>query len=327
MANSYKRWGVDISKWQEKVDWVQLVAGGMDFAFIKGTMGYGSVDSMFETHYKAARAAGVPYVGMYHWADPSVDWKAQADGCIALAKKHKVDMIAMDIEQDWSTWSDQTKKVSPDKLNTFNKTLFDYVKANSGIRTIIYTGHGFIEGRCPAMDTWIGKEGTWWAQYPNTSYVWLFNVCEIRNRIAQLTIPSIWYHPVSVDIWQFGSTIMFPFDNTTSFDVNVWVKSDAEFYKFWGKEPATPVVVTTPVVTVPVTTPVVVPTPTTTVASGDYKNPYGLNFRASPEDGYVMKTLPANTKFKLLTDRPAWVQIQLSNGSIGWVRNDLIEKI
>lgn len=63
--------GIDISKWQGRVDWGQLSkqhkAGNLDFVIIRAGLGGGTVDPRFEEYYAAATAAGIP-VGAYWYA-------------------------------------------------------------------------------------------------------------------------------------------------------------------------------------------------------------------------------------------------------------------
>lgn len=63
--------GIDISKWQGKVDWGRLAAqhaaGTLDFVILRAGYGGGTLDPRFEEYYAAARAAGIP-VGAYWYA-------------------------------------------------------------------------------------------------------------------------------------------------------------------------------------------------------------------------------------------------------------------
>lgn len=63
--------GIDISKWQGRVDWDKLAAqhkaGELDFVILRAGLGGGTVDPRFEEYYAAARAAGIP-VGAYWYA-------------------------------------------------------------------------------------------------------------------------------------------------------------------------------------------------------------------------------------------------------------------
>ena len=65
--------GVDISKWQGKVDWAALRQAGTQFAFIKATEGGDHVDNRFIENWYGAKQAGVPR-GAYHfvyWCRPA----------------------------------------------------------------------------------------------------------------------------------------------------------------------------------------------------------------------------------------------------------------
>ena len=61
--------GIDISKWQPKVDFSQLKSSQVDFVIIRA--GYGMFDNQkdpyFESHYNSAKAAGL-HVGAYHYS-------------------------------------------------------------------------------------------------------------------------------------------------------------------------------------------------------------------------------------------------------------------
>ena len=61
--------GIDVSRYQQNVDWNKVKDAGASFAIIRiGYRGYGSgalvLDSMFENHFAGARAAGLK-VGVY----------------------------------------------------------------------------------------------------------------------------------------------------------------------------------------------------------------------------------------------------------------------
>jgi lysozyme len=58
--------GVDVSKYQDRVDWHELKRNGIAFAFIKATEGGDRVDDRFHAHWRGARAAGIPR-GAYHF--------------------------------------------------------------------------------------------------------------------------------------------------------------------------------------------------------------------------------------------------------------------
>ncbi|WP_442603375.1 glycoside hydrolase family 25 protein [Paenibacillus sp. KN14-4R] len=72
--------GIDVSHYQGKIDWAQVRASGISFAFIKATEGTTYVDSMLSTYLAGARNAGV-LVGVYHFcrAGTAADAEKEAD--------------------------------------------------------------------------------------------------------------------------------------------------------------------------------------------------------------------------------------------------------
>ncbi len=63
--------GIDVSDFQPVVDWAQVKAGGVTFAFVKATEGTGFTAKTFKSKWTAARAAGL-LVGAYHFCRPAL---------------------------------------------------------------------------------------------------------------------------------------------------------------------------------------------------------------------------------------------------------------
>lgn len=98
--------GIDVSRYQRNVDYAKLKAAGVQYVIIQA--GYGDYlsypnqkDSMFESHYKAATAAGL-HVGAYwySYAEDVDGAKREAQGFMAVIKGKKFDMpVYMDLEE------------------------------------------------------------------------------------------------------------------------------------------------------------------------------------------------------------------------------------
>lgn len=72
-AQSYPVHGIDVSRWQNDIDWNAVKAAGTRFVFIKATEGGDHIDPRFLTNWSGAKAAGIP-VGAYHfvyWCRPA----------------------------------------------------------------------------------------------------------------------------------------------------------------------------------------------------------------------------------------------------------------
>jgi lysozyme len=67
--------GIDVSKYQGTIDWEQVRAAGVSFAFIKATEGGDRLDDRFRENWEGARRAGIAR-GAYHftyWCRPMAD--------------------------------------------------------------------------------------------------------------------------------------------------------------------------------------------------------------------------------------------------------------
>jgi lysozyme len=65
--------GIDVSKWQGKIDWASVGAAGTQFAFIKATEGGDHLDARFIENWQGAKRAGIPR-SAYHfmfWCRPA----------------------------------------------------------------------------------------------------------------------------------------------------------------------------------------------------------------------------------------------------------------
>lgn len=71
--------GIDVSKWQGRIDWDAARAGGVAFVFIKATEGGDLLDDRFRENWEGARRAGIAR-GAYHftfWCRPmyqQIEW-------------------------------------------------------------------------------------------------------------------------------------------------------------------------------------------------------------------------------------------------------------
>jgi lysozyme len=58
--------GIDVSRWQGKIDWASVAAAGKQFAFIKATEGGDHIDPRFLENWHGAKQAGLVR-GAYHF--------------------------------------------------------------------------------------------------------------------------------------------------------------------------------------------------------------------------------------------------------------------
>ena len=78
--------GIDVSHYQQAIDWEAVARGGVQYSFIKATEGASFVDARFTHNWAAAAQAGLPR-GAYHFFRPSVSPAKQADRFVRTLKQ------------------------------------------------------------------------------------------------------------------------------------------------------------------------------------------------------------------------------------------------
>lgn len=133
--------GIDISQWQETVDF-KKVKSQIDFAILRE--GYRkTIDPRFLEYVKGCRDNGIPIHGVYHfsYATTKAEAKEEAKACIANIQKAglgKETIVFYDFEYD--TVKKAKKKgitLGRDECVPFTNTFCDYVKGQ-GYRTGVY---------------------------------------------------------------------------------------------------------------------------------------------------------------------------------------------
>jgi len=142
IPTKYPIHGIDISKYQGKIDWdeVKKIQAGevkINFVFIKATEGITGQDDNFQQNWKNAKKAGL-LRGAYHYFYSTRDPRLQARNFIQQVKLQPGDLPpVLDI---------QISNDQPDSIiqNTA-KIWLETVQRAFGVRPIIYTNIRFYE--------------------------------------------------------------------------------------------------------------------------------------------------------------------------------------
>jgi lysozyme len=152
--------GIDVSHHQGHIDWKNVAANGVKFAFIKASEGTTFVDSKFKTNVEGANAVGIK-TGAYHYAKFSNVVEAQAEA------KHFLSTVAgatltyplvLDLEED--------KKKAGKKVLTDAAIAFLDVLKHSKRDVILYSGKSFLETNLD--ETRLKETPLWVARYNST---------------------------------------------------------------------------------------------------------------------------------------------------------------
>jgi lysozyme len=132
--------GIDVSKWQQDIDWSRVRAAGTRFAFIKATEGGDLLDRNFRDNWDSAKQAGVPR-GAYHfvfWCRPARD---QIRWFIRNVPKDP-DALPPVLDVEWNTHS-SCARTHPDKAKAKMREMLKAFEAHYGKKPIIYTDINF----------------------------------------------------------------------------------------------------------------------------------------------------------------------------------------
>ena len=139
--------GIDVSYYQEKVNWTAVKNAGYDFAFIKCSEGVGYRDPEFIKNWTAAREAGL-LVGAYHFARVSKKTTIEADAkeeaqwfaSQILAQPHDV-MLPPVLDIEWDKKADKIIKGA--EVVQWCQIFCKHVREIVGRTPAIYTGSNF----------------------------------------------------------------------------------------------------------------------------------------------------------------------------------------
>jgi GH25 family lysozyme M1 (1,4-beta-N-acetylmuramidase) len=130
--------GIDVSHWQESIDWGQVAANGKLFAIIKATEGTTFIDPRYQSNVTGASAAGLKATA-YHFARPdtgSNDAVNEADHFVDVAQIGGGFLLpALDVEVNGG--------LSPSGLVAWIRAWLGRVAARTGVRPMIYTSPSF----------------------------------------------------------------------------------------------------------------------------------------------------------------------------------------
>ena len=142
MPVSYSIHGIDVSKYQNIIDWESVKNMNVNnvqigFVFIKATEGLGNEDAFFERNWRKAKNAGI-IRGAYHYFLATKSGRDQAENFINSVTIESGDLPpVIDIEQAYG--------VPADKLRERVKEWMDIIQTNYNVQPIIYTNVEFYK--------------------------------------------------------------------------------------------------------------------------------------------------------------------------------------
>lgn len=188
--------GIDVSAWEPNINWDRVCAQDIQFAFIKASQA-DFTDSKFDMHWAGSKRAGI-LRGAYHFLDPRVDSRVQAETFLSKVKLEAGDLPpVLDLEelkattpivdttkgakggkQKGNQGSKGTKPAATGGTSGVTNAQFiacaqDWlarVEAATGRKPIIYSGPAFLQSRMSVngrLPAWATKYTLWLANYLN----------------------------------------------------------------------------------------------------------------------------------------------------------------
>ena len=150
--------GVDVSRWQDDINWHVLRRQGANFAYIKATEGGDHLDPMFKRNWNAAANAGIPR-GAYHffyWCRPGHEQSAWFIRNVPKAKG----ALPPVLDVEWNSYSRSCPK-RPSRAVVLKKmqVFLDDLEQHYGQKPVIYTTPDFyrdnLRGQFTGHSFWL----------------------------------------------------------------------------------------------------------------------------------------------------------------------------
>lgn len=202
--------GIDVSRWNGKIDWKTVASYGMGFAILRITEQGNIIDSTFEPNYKDCIENKIPVgVYKYSYATTIAQIEDEANVVIKTLNKRKLDYpVFLDIE-------DKCQENLSDSLMMKMIEAFRAIIVKAGYKFGIYCGYSWYQNQLPEGAK---KYDCWVARYPNN------DTGELQER---LRVPA----STGVIGWQYSSKATIP---------GIPTKTDRSvFYKDYSKSSTT----------------------------------------------------------------------------------------
>lgn len=183
--------GIDVSYFQNDIDWQKVGDAGIRFAFIKATEGGDRLDPKFLANWRGAKQAGIVR-GAYHvmyWCRVAKD---QASWFVANVPQDD-DALPPVLDLEWNSHSKTCpNRIARDDAIAKIKVMLKAMEKHSGKPPIIYTDPKFhsevLEGEFPDQHFWLRSV----AAKPEETYEardWVFWQFTTTGRVHGVTGP------------------------------------------------------------------------------------------------------------------------------------------
>lgn len=166
-ASGNVKLGIDVSKWNQTIDWERVKAEGIEFAIIRcGYRGASSgvlvLDPMYEKNIRGAIEAGIP-VGVYFFtqATDEVEAVEEASMVISLIEEYDVDYPVF-LDSESAGGRGRADGLTADERTKIHKAFLETI-ASAGYETGIYGSRNWLKDEVNMTE--LSEYKTWLAEY------------------------------------------------------------------------------------------------------------------------------------------------------------------
>ena len=172
-AHIEKSFGIDISEYQDKIDWdcPKEIEGGfpIEFVFVRATVGNDRLDYKFKKYWEKAKQSKL-ICGAYHYYRPNENSIEQANNFIKNVRLHKGDFPpVLDIEK-------LPKEQSIERLKVGLQRWLDMVEKHYRVKPIIYSSESyyndFLKEDFSDYPFWIANYTAFYTEIDSDWSVW-----------------------------------------------------------------------------------------------------------------------------------------------------------
>lgn len=190
--------GIDVSKWQGKIDFNKVKEAGASFVMIRvgsqnGVNGEYVIDPYFETNVSSAIKSGLKVgVYFYSYADSKKEAKKQAKWVIEKIKKYQ---ITLPVAFDWECYSSFNEMdISLFGLNEIADSFLKEIEKN-GYEVMLYGSKNYLNSvwKYNKNDVWLAhySENT---DYQNDFVMWQLCQNGVIDGIEKMVDINVLYH-------------------------------------------------------------------------------------------------------------------------------------
>lgn len=156
LGENVKLKGIDVSSWQDIIDWKRVKQSGVDFAIIRSSF-YIRKDKTFEYNITEARKAGV-MAGVYHYcyATTVLEAREEARFFLSVIEPYEIDYpVILDFEDP------SLEHMSKSQLTAIAKAFLDEIK-NAGYYPMLYANKHWMTklldmNKLSEYDVWLAE--------------------------------------------------------------------------------------------------------------------------------------------------------------------------